>query len=156
VSIGVRCLCWLAVASTACGLQVRPHGHQSPPVISGPKQPGILPDDSISFSFDASRRSKGGGVWRTCRSIATPDGWIIVDYFIADDCPVVQSERFNGMVLVLHTTMGRGARLLICSNQRVPPGWGQRTPKDHPLAEQCRSSASTRPVTDRVVEIEKR
>ena len=149
----LECLLTALILEACSNLQVRPHVRPLPRT-DGPSFPADMPDDSASVP--RVRRGDIGGTRRACRSTAIPNGWVIVDYYAASNCPSLGEEQYSGMVLVFYGALGRGASLKVCADQRLPVGWRTVPPRDELAPDQCRSSVINKPVGDRVIEIEKR
>ena len=130
-------------AILACGLQLHPQAGQAPPTFN----PRIPSPNSVSSAPSSPQRA--------CRN-AIPRDWVAVDFMTTDDCPVNEQERYSGALVVRHTDLPRGTELRVCADQRLPRGWRRlRWTGEDALPEQCPSSGDTRPVSERVIRIEK-
>ena len=139
------------IGSLACVGQFRPHA-----AIPGVTPPPRVVDPTGTTLPAAEPRGSGPGVQSACRASSVPAEWVVIDYVESERCPSVGGERYSGALIVRHTTYRRGEELHVCADQRVPGGWRRKAPvEDEELQYLCQTSLQAKPVSDRVMLIEK-
>ncbi|MGQ0703658.1 MAG: hypothetical protein ACT4PM_11055 [Gemmatimonadales bacterium] len=138
------------LAASACSPRVGERPEQPIPVGGNPP----VPSGSVEGSL-GTRGAAGGGSRLTCKTSRIPSGWIAVDYVVAGECQPAPNERYNGMVLIQHAGYAAGTVLVVCSDQPIPRGWYRHSGTEGAGEDQCPSSASPRPLAERVMRIGK-
>jgi len=141
----------LLIVAVACSVHMgsrNPSGSGFPP-----SRPGIDPDAPHLPTTDP--RTFSADVQRSCRGSNLSATWVIVDYFVSDECPGLGAERYNGARIVRHAQYPLDAEIVVCADQGVPKGWRRLklAGEDTDLQLLCRSSVRDRPVSDRLMRI---
>jgi hypothetical protein len=71
----------------------------------------------------AVARDVGGSIRTVCRGFNVSSFWAITDYVVSRQCETRSGITYNAMVIEDLSLYQRGARVLICANQRRPADW---------------------------------